>query len=187
MALQIVGSVAGHMGQKQAAKDYNRIAAANYRDEVAYREALKAYNQRVFESNRSQLLLRMQEEQVSAAYLIEDAARQAAKAKAAQTVRAGESGLSGRAVDMVLGDIMRQRGEATTMALMNLDATQRQITSQLQGLAPEPVGPAARPVYQRSPGALSLIGDIGSSLIGGMHAYHQWTGKNPLEIFKLGS
>jgi len=182
-----------------------------YRQDIEYAEDLLDYQREEFAAQRQwfdqsgdlirrdyvnqlgTLLTRAVEETIAAQLLGEDAIRQGRRERATAAAQAGERGVSGNTVDMLLGDVRRQEGEALTSIDRNRAAISRQMQLEALGLkaradtainqlplstfqpitppkppAPtSPVSPTA-PVPQPSPiGAIgNAVGAIGQGYMG---------------------
>lgn len=80
------------------------------------------------------LMVRAVEEDIATTLLGEDAVRQGRRQRAAGQVAAGERGVSGNTVDMLLGDVERQVGEAQQSYERNYQAINRQLQLEALGL-----------------------------------------------------
>lgn len=101
----VAGNIAKHKAQEKAAKENARLARQARRD--AWR----------------QLGLRQQQHIEASQLSMFETARSIAASQALASVSAGEAGVEGMSVDLLLGDFERVLGEAKTFEQKNLDAT----------------------------------------------------------------
>jgi len=106
------------------------------------------------------LLARITEEQTAAAQRVEQGSRAARRAASTARVGAGEAGVAGISVDLLLDDIQRQQGEFTSSVEQNLEATERQIGREIRGAG---VRRDSRVNAVRAPSAFSTALRIGGS------------------------
>lgn len=116
-ALKVGSELASYAGEKKE-------------DTAKRREAVKAY-----QLSLSDLLARRGEERQSARQRIREGRRTATGSASLARTAAGESGVTGRSVDLLIGDIERQRGEQAESVRQNLEITERQLGRQARGLA----------------------------------------------------
>ncbi len=115
-ALKIGSEIASYSGEKKQAAATRRSA------EKAYQVSL------------SDLLARRTEERMSARERILKGRRIATGSASLARTSAGEAGVTGRSVDLLIGDIARERGEQAESVRQNLEITERQIGRQERGL-----------------------------------------------------
>jgi len=110
VALSAASSVVGFMGQQEAAREQDRAYEANRRN------ALMA-----FENNNLQTNLRIAQEQEAAAQERQKTSLEARAARARTQVAAGEMGVQGNTVDLLLQDIVDAEDRSIGNTDKNLD------------------------------------------------------------------
>lgn len=116
LVIKAGSEVAGAIGQKKKAEQNEQESNQAFLRSVA------------------DLTARVTEERQAADERIREGQQQAAAAAATARVSAGESGVTGVSVDLLLGDIERQRGEQATSVRSNLAAFERQAKREERGL-----------------------------------------------------
>jgi hypothetical protein len=191
---------------------------AIYKQDIEYARDLLSYQANEFERQEewfersvglirkdylnqlSPLLLRSVEESIATQLLGEDAVRAGRRERASAAALMGERGVAGNTVDMLLGDIERQVGEALTSYDRNRVATERQLQLEALGLKaradtainqlplqvfqpitpPRPPAPASpiqptAPVAQPSP--MAAVGRAIGQVAGGYSDYYSLRGE----------
>lgn len=121
-AVSAASSVVGFMGQQEAAAEQNRAHAENRRN------ALMA-----FENNNLQSNLRIAQEQEAASQERFKTSQEARAARARTQVAAGEMGVSGNTVDILLQDIVDAEDRSIGNTNKNLDWSVAQLEAGKKG------------------------------------------------------
>ncbi|MBE7185480.1 MAG: hypothetical protein INR68_13875 [Methylobacterium mesophilicum] len=152
------------------------------------------------------LMKRMVEENISAAFQMDDVAKASRKEKASRQVQADARGVEGNSVEAVISDVARQEGDAITVMEMNRSATQRQLmleamqlktsadgaimnlpVNTYQPLAPAqppaPISPVAPAPKMNGPSVGSLVTGIAGSFVDGANNYASWSGMTLAQRF----
>lgn len=147
------------------------------------------------------LMVRGIEETIASTFATTSAQRQGRAATAAFQAR--ERGVEGNSVEAVVGDVMRQEGEARTMVDINRSATMRQLgreamaldanadaqMSQIAGSirtfapqapirTPSPLNPMAPQAPVAAPSTAGLVTGLANNFMGGVRLYGDMTGQN---------
>ena len=117
------GALALSVGTKIAAA-VGESKRANKNEEFA---------QEAFIADVSDIVARIQEEQDAAAQKINQSFKNSRQAASTARVAAGEAGVAGISVDLLLDDVARQQGEFVASVEDNLDRTERQLERQIGG------------------------------------------------------
>lgn len=118
--------------------DYQKELLAYQQKEFKRQEEYVAEAREAVETNYlgqvATLLQRQVEESIAAAFGVQTVQSQARAERAKNEVIAGERGIEGNTVDAVVGDIMRQGGEALSAMELQQDALDRQFALEAMGL-----------------------------------------------------
>jgi hypothetical protein len=121
-AVMIGATILDHVEQAKEAGRQNEYAAQS-------REAA----QQAFLIELSDIWARQGEERQAAVYQRQEGMLLAQRSAATATVAAAEAGVAGLSVDLLLGDIDRQRGEHAVSVEQNLRLKQRQLQREERG------------------------------------------------------
>ncbi len=104
-------------------------AIGDNKQETANREAADA----ALAFDITDLLARIAEEQTAAAQRTNRGFKATRQASSTARVAAGEAGVAGVSVDLLLDDLQREQGEFADSVEQNLEITQRQVERQIRG------------------------------------------------------
>lgn len=174
--------------------DYSNDVLDYQKGEFARQEKLIDNARKAIDTNYinkiSTVLQRQVEEQIATAFGIETVESESRRQRATAQVQADARGVEGTSVDAIIGDVMRQEGQAVAVLEMNRSATQRQLTLEALGIKAEsdaalynlpintyaptapintpapvaPVGQAQAPQYTAGPSSASLWMNMGSAV-----------------------
>lgn len=116
-------TVAGYMGEKQAAEQQNAMVRQN--QIAANQNAVREY---------ADIQTRQIQEEDAAAVQKQDVAREARAARASTMAAAGEAGVSGLSVDALLADVYGKEATAKDRISQNTGFTTQNLTRELDGV-----------------------------------------------------
>lgn len=120
----------------------------------------KEFAQEAFIADVSDIIARISEEQDAAAQKINQSFKASRKAASTARVAAGEAGVAGISVDLLLDDVARQQGEFVASVEDNLARTTRNLDRQIRGAG---IRRDSRTNAVRAPSFLSTALRIGGS------------------------
>ena len=123
----------------------------------------KEFAQEAFIADVSDIIARISEEQDAAAQKINQSFRASRKAASTARVAAGEAGVAGISVDLLLDDVARQQGEFVASVEDNLARTTRQLGREARGAD---IRRRSRISAVKAPSFLSTALRIGSGVSG---------------------